>query len=66
MKTLFAKMGIPLEECKQNFENMKLNYKNELLQKLKKYSKTFSLNDIFYDSFFKVNFKISIEFWNKL
>lgn len=65
MKAFLAKMGIPLEECQQNFQNMKLKFKEEMSQKMKKYAKYYGLEDIFFDSFYKVSFNFTYtEFWN--
>src|SRR5690606_10506748 len=54
MKMLLAQMGIPLEECYQNYENMKISAKEDLEKKMETYAKYFKLDEIFYNSFYKV------------
>jgi cell division control protein 45 len=60
LKVFLAKIGIPLTECQQNYQNMKFIYKEELDKKMKKFGKNYSLYELFFDSFYRVREKEEI------
>lgn len=48
-----ARMGLPLEECKQKYVAMKKIFKDRLPQQLEKYAPEFNVQDIYVESFVK-------------
>eukprot|EP01135_Chromosphaera_perkinsii_P000163 Nk52_evm59s32 gene=Nk52_evmTU59s32 len=49
--TLFAKMGIPLSQCKQKYSSMKIDLKNSLRDQLNIIARECDLKHLFYGSF---------------
>lgn len=54
LRTLLAKLGIPLEQCRQNFKNMSLKYRQLLFHNLSIYARVFGLEDLLFPSFYRV------------
>lgn len=48
-----ARMGLPLEECKQKFVAMKKKFKDRLPEQLEKYAPEFGVTDLYVESFVK-------------
>jgi cell division control protein 45 len=48
-----ARMGLPLEECKQKFVAMKKKIKDRLPSQLEKYAPEFNVSDLYVESFIK-------------
>lgn len=48
-----ARMGLPLEECKQKFTAMKKIFKDRLPAQLEKYAPEFNVNELYVESFVK-------------
>jgi cell division control protein 45 len=48
-----ARMGLPLEECKQKYVAMKKKFKDRLPEQLEKYAPEFGVTDLYVESFVK-------------
>ncbi|EGG16230.1 cell division cycle protein 45 [Cavenderia fasciculata] len=53
LETLFALIGIPLDQAKQKYLSMNSQFKNTLKQQLAFHAPRFGLNEIYYNSFLK-------------
>lgn len=51
LETLIVKMGLPLAQCKLDFQSMELEFKESLLKKIKRYAGEFGLHDVVFPSF---------------
>eukprot|EP00300_Choanocystis_sp_HF-7_P005274 c13988_g1_i1.p1 GENE.c13988_g1_i1~~c13988_g1_i1.p1 ORF type:complete len:532 (+),score=92.56 c13988_g1_i1:40-1635(+) len=51
LETMLAKMGIPLDECKQSFQWMSSEYKQALRARMEDFKDEFGLSDLMYGSF---------------
>jgi len=60
LKNFLAKVGLPLEHCKQKFAFMHSEYKQTLQDKIQNYAARFNLSEICYGSFTRHSNTISI------
>lgn len=51
LETFIAKMGVPLAQCKLDFQSMELELKESLPNRISKYAGEFGLNDVSFPSF---------------